>query len=150
MGIVFHQDWRAQQDLYTHTLPQGHDAEQHYLEQLAEEDRFAQWLHDVIPESPVQPNLLGQVLPGMIEHNSVPHVDLVVLHGVHTSPANPSHVTVQAGNSSYIGHIDVTWRNNRYEADLSNFTWMHNPRLARAVDNQAHRYDVRRGVVTHS
>ena len=119
MSIVFHPNWLQQQNTYMNTLPQGNDAEAHFLQRLAQDEReFAQWLYTVIADSTAQPSAAGRNLVKQME-NELPN-DLVVLHGIHTSPGNPPHVTVQYGATGFIGHINLAWNSNKYDVSAVN------------------------------
>jgi hypothetical protein len=60
--------------------------------------------------------------------------NLVILHGIHTSPAFGLHVTVQLNNTAAIGHIDLVWQpqppSGFVVTNLDHFQWLANPHIA--------------------
>jgi hypothetical protein len=143
MGILFNPTWLGQQNAYRNVLLAG--GEKTRLGTLADQRIFAQWLVTAINAFPSEPGAAGKQFDQML--NSQGNGDVVVLHGIHTSPNYGLHITVQYGNTAYIGHIDLQWSHNDFIIiNFDRFDWRQNQQIARAVNPNFGAHDVEHGI----
>jgi hypothetical protein len=143
MGILFNPTWLGQQNTYRNILPLT--GEKTRLGTLADQRIFSQWLVTAINAFSSEPSASGKQFDEML--NSQGNGDVVVLHGIHTSPNYGLHITVQCDNTAYIGHIDLQWSHNDFMViNFDRFAWNQNQQIARAVNPNFGAHNVEHGI----